>query len=1435
MRPTMRRAAPWALLLLLLAPPLRAEVVPDGPVALPLQTAGQPAEFTSFSFIPTPTSGVRLAGSERGILAVWPEQLGWLSALPRPTESNIRALYVDREGTPLTPDYALLSSRGYEYWDRGSAGPSIYRWDSRETWRVVDVASDGHDFLAVWVDARPGKGIAATRIRGEDGAVLDPGGLTVSAAPGAYPVVAHSAAGWLVVWEFYEGRWYPTHLRTALVDPSGVVIATGRIPPRAPDRDQVRPSITASGDGFVVVWAEATRTEEADRDSPPVDILAVRIPPGSAAPAEGAPPETLETLPTESLAGIEVSIDHVETALTTRGPDLVVLWTTGRRVGGVTVHDFATPASRSVSFDLGAYNLTERLRLVPLAHHTLAVWGAGHGQLLDPDTDAPVSETPLDFFPGVDVSVEADGSGLMVAPDQGLWGAAFHVRDGAVVKEPGRILLDPPYRWRGDICPVRAASDGNGFVLLGEDTPMTHLDATTISTPVSPWAGGFWPTKVDRTLVHHGPYLVDASDGQVWLVSPVDGHEVGVRSTLAEDARGGGVATDGRLLLVVWGETVEGRAAVRGALVERAGETLDVVARLSFGDPDEAAEAPIVAGGASGFVVVWAEWEGPNGGTPVIRLAAVDSESRTVIPLPAGPPVGTLDRPSTGVVRPSHQVVVRGEEALLTWNEGNAVMATRLDVHTGVALDRPPRVLGTKRTDRSAPRAVATASGYLVAWPGAFRGFEYDDALPHPSDAIAGVFLEADGTLPDPRGFTLASGGNSRDHMALVPGPTYTLLAYSERDWRERYLARGNGNEHLRFRLLCTECCDIGGVIVLAGGSHPTDPCLACVPAESRGDWSWDLARGCDDQDACTVEDGCSGWVCSGRPRDCDDANPCTEDDCDSEAGCRHAAIVAPCDDGDPCTTDDTCVVGTCVGAALPCDDANPCTEDRCVEGACTTSPTPAGAPCGPGSACADGVCTLLPPHDDVRSDPGDTDDPDGRGAGDGDGQGTDGGGATDQPLPPEAREDSPAETSAPLDVPRPPETRGDDDTPGGSEGHGGGCAVGSATRGRSLSALLLGLLAVGIAWRRRPGAHGRRPRSPRRLAVLLLLVPLPAESAGPAIGCPEGACVPPLGLPPGIVASCPRSGAEPLCRYRVGNQSELLVSLQRVYRGVGLFRRRADRLSAEGVSVGCTYPTASVPPGEAAYRAAPWPDIGFTAPASSPYEYGFTPEASGAFVVTATAQPVPTLVACRSTFQVTGYPRADDPCEVDLPVQIEHRLTPECPPEVGPELGVLPLAPAQRTGFAVPSHQAPGTPNEPEVQAFLEVITQGAAAFFRAQPAGACRFPDGQAITPVERTCCGKLGGPGADDDGACDLTDAYFDNHRWRDVGLLASVHSFVYGFFEDRSAGDRRLVVEAYGDVDCDGLQSTFRRFVRAVREDGACDAEVVPGSFTTFETE
>ncbi len=131
----------------------------------------------------------------------------------------------------------------------------------------------------------------------------------------------------------------------------------------------------------------------------------------------------------------------------------------------------------------------------------------------------------------------------------------------------------------------------------------------------------------------------------------------------------------------------------------------------------------------------------------------------------------------------------------------------------------------------------------------------------------------------------------------------------------------------------------------------------------------------CNDNNACTVNDICTGGVCAGTPRNCgdnnactidtcdmatgscvftpvncDDNNACTTDTCNTATGCDHTPRV--CSDNNPCTTDSCNPAFGCVYTPIVCSDNNPCTIDTCdtAIGACVHTPGPCASPLPNGS-----------------------------------------------------------------------------------------------------------------------------------------------------------------------------------------------------------------------------------------------------------------------------------------------------------------------------------------------------------------------------------------------------------------------------------------------------------------------------------------------------
>lgn len=126
----------------------------------------------------------------------------------------------------------------------------------------------------------------------------------------------------------------------------------------------------------------------------------------------------------------------------------------------------------------------------------------------------------------------------------------------------------------------------------------------------------------------------------------------------------------------------------------------------------------------------------------------------------------------------------------------------------------------------------------------------------------------------------------------------------------------------------------------------------------------------CEDGEACTASDVCSGGNCTGLPVDCDDGSPCTVDDCSQDLGCLHTTLFGPCEDGDTCTEDTFCNFGNCVGGdnVCGCELDVDCSGNQldlcaaqwvCDDGACVEEKNTAVVCDAPADPCLASACDL--------------------------------------------------------------------------------------------------------------------------------------------------------------------------------------------------------------------------------------------------------------------------------------------------------------------------------------------------------------------------------------------------------------------------------------------------------------------------------------------
>jgi len=129
----------------------------------------------------------------------------------------------------------------------------------------------------------------------------------------------------------------------------------------------------------------------------------------------------------------------------------------------------------------------------------------------------------------------------------------------------------------------------------------------------------------------------------------------------------------------------------------------------------------------------------------------------------------------------------------------------------------------------------------------------------------------------------------------------------------------GNDNDHDGCNHICEYSCHTRNDCVQDNNTCTVNQ---CVEVGNGFICLLEIITGaCDDGNACTTGDVCSGGACAGTPKTCSaDGNVCTDDSCNTATGlCEYTNNTASCEDGNPCTNGDICSNGACVaGAGLP-------------------------------------------------------------------------------------------------------------------------------------------------------------------------------------------------------------------------------------------------------------------------------------------------------------------------------------------------------------------------------------------------------------------------------------------------------------------------------------------------------------------------------------
>src|SRR5439155_8982356 len=124
-----------------------------------------------------------------------------------------------------------------------------------------------------------------------------------------------------------------------------------------------------------------------------------------------------------------------------------------------------------------------------------------------------------------------------------------------------------------------------------------------------------------------------------------------------------------------------------------------------------------------------------------------------------------------------------------------------------------------------------------------------------------------------------------------------------------------------------------------AGGLSSALPHASAAPdrhhpaATCHGDGKCSYANqpngtACNDGNACTKTDVCTGGACGGTAYSCAAPGPCQQaGTCNGDGTCSFAnkANGTACNDGNACTKTDVCTAGACGGTAYTCAAPGPC------------------------------------------------------------------------------------------------------------------------------------------------------------------------------------------------------------------------------------------------------------------------------------------------------------------------------------------------------------------------------------------------------------------------------------------------------------------------------------------------------------------------------
>jgi len=629
------------------------------------------------------------------------------------------------------------------------------------------VASDGTDFLAVWIDEdAPSDNVRAARVA-QDGALLDSGSIDLPGVWAQDPKVAFGSGYYLVVWD--DSRNDSTEVYGARVAASGQLLDTAGILISSGVASSYSPVVAFNGTHFLVLWYErhpsrvvGTRVAPSGQvidtsgiviDSSPAyhfalasngsDWLAVWCgwPGGPDSlmhavriSAQGA------VLDTAAIAVARVSGGFYAPSVAFLDSSYLVTWAQHADTMSSVVGARVTSAGEALdSGGISVYRVRDWLYgdvpVCRLGSNWLVVWheyhsghgdliGArvtGAGQVLDPNgfavTNGRDAEDPALEGGAAALCVWSDGRDR----DLPLETYAARVNADATVPDSNGILVSLA---TAEQTPGEADFDGTDYFVTWQNT---------VGSLTSVW----------------GTRLTQA--GQI-----LDGTPIPLALDQGSEPA---AAFNGADYLVVWTQTADGDTDIRGARVSPDGAVLDsggfVISRAAG-----QRLRPRVAQNNGNWLVLWTDER--SGNDQEVYACRVTGSGYV------------LDSSGIRIASGYSEDVASGPDNwFVTWRHNITILAARVNAN-GQVLDPDGISLSLDPAGKGTPIAVFDGLNYFVAWCDLRNGSEARD--------IYGARVNPQGALIDSTGIPIVVDRNGNTPAAMVRNQGDNVLAYQAFD-----------------------------------------------------------------------------------------------------------------------------------------------------------------------------------------------------------------------------------------------------------------------------------------------------------------------------------------------------------------------------------------------------------------------------------------------------------------------------------------------------------------------------------------------------------------------------------------------------------------------------------------------------------------------------